>query len=422
MEKKLKFQSVVSLVIGSQIGSGIFLLPASLSLLGPISLFGWFISGAGAILLALVFARLSRLNVKGGGPHAYIEMAFGRRAGFFAAWTYWLVSWVSSIAVIIAAVSYLAPLLGVSDPLLILCMEIGIIIAITFLNLRGVGAAGSFEIFLTLLKCAPLVLIPLAGLFFLKPAHFSPLLPPQIDLVSSLKNATLMTFWGFVGLETAVSTSTSIENPTRTVPKAVVVGTTIVALIYMLNSIGIMGVISPEDLAKTSTPYADAASKIFGGAWYFAIALIAFIACIGTLNAWVLTSGQIAMDAAKEGLFPKSFAKTNGRGAPVFGLMVALGCTIPILVTTLTPNILQQLNGIIDLSVTAFMLIYLTSACALLKMALKGVIYKIIAVFAIGFCAWVLSSMSLQSFLICSLFALSGIPIYYWQKKRLVLQ
>src|SRR5690606_32154041 len=108
------------------------------------------------------------------------------------------------------------------------------------------------------------------------------------------------TFWGFVGLETAVSTSKSIENPNRTVPRAVILGTTIVALIYMLNSIGIMGVISPEDLAKTNTPYADAAGQIFGGVWYFPIALIAFIACIGTLNAWVLTSGQIAMDAAKE--------------------------------------------------------------------------------------------------------------------------
>ena len=115
MIKKLSFRSVVSLVIGSQIGSGVFLLPASLAIVGPIGLFGWLVSGTGAIFLALVFAKLSMLvSNKGGGPHVYVEKAFGKQAAFFVAWTYWLVSWLSSLAVIIAAVSYfslLVPLL-----------------------------------------------------------------------------------------------------------------------------------------------------------------------------------------------------------------------------------------------------------------------------------------------------------------------
>ncbi|MBS0627750.1 MAG: amino acid permease, partial [Verrucomicrobia bacterium] len=185
MQKKLTFRSVVSIVIGSQIGSGVFLLPASLAVLGPFSLFSWLISGSGAILLALVFAKLSMKITKQGGPHAYVEEAFGRKAAFFTAWTYWLVSWVSSIAVIIAAVGYLAPLIGVTDPIILLILKIAIFSSITLLNIKGATLAGSLEFLLTLLKCIPLLLIPIACLFFLKKEYFSPINPGNLDILSS---------------------------------------------------------------------------------------------------------------------------------------------------------------------------------------------------------------------------------------------
>ncbi|MBM3198434.1 MAG: amino acid permease, partial [Chlamydiae bacterium] len=135
MSKKLSFRSVVALVIGSQIGSGVFLLPSSLAMLGPVSLFAWLISGAGAILLALVFAKLSMRFTQAGGPHVYVEKAFGRKPAFFTAWTYWLVSWVSSIAVIVAAVGYLAPLIGITNPFLLLLFKMAIFSFVTLVNI-----------------------------------------------------------------------------------------------------------------------------------------------------------------------------------------------------------------------------------------------------------------------------------------------
>lgn len=426
MSKKLKFQSVVSLVIGSQIGSGIFLLPASLAVLGPISLFGWFISGTGAILLALVFAQLCMLVSKGGGPHAYVEKAFGRRAAFFTAWTYWLVSWVSSIAVIVASVGYLSPLIGVSDPFFILMLEISIVTAVTLINMRGTTLAGSLEIFLTIMKCTPLIIIPLAGLFFLKAEYFQPLNNGNLNVLSSLNTATLMTFWGFIGLETATTTAGIIENPTKTVPRAVITGTLIVAAIYFLNSIGVMGVVPPEILVKTQAPYVDATRILFGNGWNIAIGLIAFVSCIGTLNAWVLTSGQIAVEASKDGLFPSFFSKTNKASAPYMSLLVALLCTLPILCLTITPNILTQLNAIIDLSVTTFVFIYLFCAFAYIKILnkspKKSYLYLAIALLASGFCVWILLFISLQNLFFCSLFILSGVPVYIWQKKQIQQQ
>lgn len=423
MEKKLGFRSVLSLVIGSQIGSGIFLLPASLALLGPMSLFGWCISGVGAILLALVFAQLSTIVAKAGGPHTYIERVFGRRAAFFAGWTYWVVSWVSSLAVIIAAVGYLSPILGIQNPLIILCLEMLLITLITLINIRGTTLAGSIEVFLTLMKCLPLILIPLGALFYFKTEHFFPLNPSGASLSKTLSAASLMTFWGFIGLETATVTSGIIENPKKTVPKAVILGTLIVALIYFFNSVSMMGAVPGEILARSQAPYVDATQIIFGAGFDTLIAIVAFIACVGTLNAWVLTSGQIAMQAAKDGLFPPLFSRMNPSGAPFISLLIPLFCTLFLLIFTLTPDILSQLNQIIDISVTIFLFLYLGCSAALLKMAFKEkikipLLYKIAAPLAILFCVWILSFTKLSHLLICSLFTISGIPIYYSMQKK----
>ncbi len=426
MVKKLNFRSVVALVIGSQIGSGIFLLPTSLAPFGPISLLGWLLSGMGALLLALVFSQLSMHTSKGGGPHVYIERAFGRRAAFFTAWTYWLISWASSIAVIVAAIGYLSPLIGISGPLMTLALELIIITVITGINIRSASLAGSCEVFLSFLKCAPLILIPIAGFFFLKSEYFEPI--PGVPFTSSLNTTTLLTFWGFIGVETATTAAGIVENPTKTIPKAVLLGTIVVAAIYFFNSFAVMGVVAPEVLATSQAPYVEAAKVVFGGGWNKLIAVVAFISCIGTLNAWVLTSGQIAAEASKEGLFPSFFSKTNKAGTPYVSLLIALVCTQLLLFLTLTPNILQQLNSIIDLSVSIFLFIYLACSLAFLKLLIKREIvplrpklYYAITLLSCGFCLWVLAFTSFKNLAICSLFVLSGIPIYLWQKRSFFL-
>ena len=107
---KIGFWAVFALVTGSQIGSGILMLPVSLAPYGMYSLIGWGVSGLGAILLALVFANLCSRYPRTGGPHAYVQEAFGNVAGFFTGWTYWLISWVSTPIVLTASVGYLSPL------------------------------------------------------------------------------------------------------------------------------------------------------------------------------------------------------------------------------------------------------------------------------------------------------------------------
>lgn len=422
--KKLPFRSVVSLVIGSQIGSGVFLLPATLAIIGPISLFGWLISGTGAICLALVFAKLSMIIPnKGGGPHVYVEKAFGREAAFFVAWTYWLVSWLSSLAVIIASVGYLSLFIPLLSPSYFLIAEMLIVTTVTLVNLRGVHVAGSFEIFLTSMKCIPLILVPIAGLIILKMDNLSPINPNGLPFFGALNSASLMTFWGFLGIEMATTTSSIVDNPSKTIPRAILLGTIFVVIVYLLSSISIMGVIPQSILLKTEAPYAVATRMIFGSGWDLVIAVFAFIACVGTLNAWVLASGQIALEAGKDGLFPQVFSKVNSRGAPTTSLMIALVCTLGLLMATLTPDILKQMNGIIDLSVLVFLLVYLISACALIKILIKerkrqSLNYFFISIIGALFCIWAFVFVSIMQLLICLLFVISGAPVYFHQKRK----
>lgn len=424
-QTKMGFWSLTSLVAGSQIGTGIFLLPASLAVFGGLGLSSWLITATGAILLALVFARLASFFPKTGGPHTFIETAFGKTLGFYAAWTYWVISWLSTPMVVISVVTYLSPLWGDLNPLSNLVLEISILAFITSLNLMGVRSAGFTEVIFTVLKLLPLILVPVAGLFFFNTSHFVPFNPTPDSTIKVLNAGALLTLWGFIGVESATTPAESVQNPKKTIPRALLVGTLIVAVVYIFSSTVIMGVVPPETLAHSKAPFADAAQIIFGGNWYLLISLCASIVCLGTLNAWVLTSGQIALGAANDGHLPNWFAEKNSRGAPRWGLIISSVGMVPVLFATLNSSLIEHINFIIEVSVTAFLFIYLLSVLSYLRLFWKGgeaeklnIGGKIIGVGALLFCGWALYSSGIHMIAYAALVPLTGLPIYYWKKKR----
>ena len=425
IQKKMGFWSVTSLVAGSQIGTGIFLLPASMAVFGAAGLSSWLITATGAMLLALVFARLCARIPKTGGPHTYIEAAFGRTAGFFSAWTYWVISWLSTPMVVISIISYLSPLLGELHPVTNLMLEIAIVIFITALNLLGVRSAGRMEFVFTMLKLLPLIVVPLAGLFFMNKSHFIPFNPTSDSVIHVMNAAALLTLWGFIGVESATTPADSVNDPKKTIPRAIIIGTLIVAAVYIFSSTVMMGVVPKEQLAGSKAPFADAAQIIFGGNWHLLISLSASIVCLGTLNAWVLTSGQIALGAANDGHLPKLFTSKNAHGAPKWGLILSSLGVIPILIATLNCNLITQINLMIDVSVTAFLFIYALSVLSYIKLFWrKQETSKLSAkdlTLGIGgliFCGWALYSSGLKIVALAILIVLTGLPVYLWQHRR----
>ena len=412
-QNKMGFWAVTSLVAGSQIGTGIFLLPASMAAFGAAGLCSWLITATGAMLLAFVFAGLCSSIPKTGGPHTFIEAAFGKTFGFFSAWTYWVISWLSTPMVVISVVSYLSPVLGDLHPIANFVLEISILLFITGLNLMGVRSAGRVEFVFTVLKLLPLLLVPVAGLFYFNGAHFVPFNPTESSTVSVLNAAALLTLWGFIGVESATTPADSVENPKKTIPRAIITGTLLVALVYIFSSIVIMGVVPPEALAASKAPFADAAERIFGGNWYIVISLAASVVCLGTLNAWVLTSGQIALGAASDGHLPKFFTVKNERGAPKWALLISSLGMVPVLFLTLNKSLIEQVTFIIDVSVTAFLFVYVMSTLSYLKLfGKKSASSLVIGLGALSFCGWALYSSGPQMVLLASCITLTGLPVY----------
>lgn len=420
--RKMSFLSVFALVTGSQIGSGVFMLPANLAPFGVYGLVGWIISGIGAVALALVFAQLCAWFPQTGGPHVYVQQAFGKSMAFFTGWTYWIISWISTTVVITASVGYLTPLIGINSVVVNVGLEIALVIMIMLLNFRGVTVAGSIEFVLTLLKFIPLLMIPGAALFYFDMHNFNiDASVAHFSLSQLISRATLLTLWGFIGLESATTPAESVESPSKTIPRAIVLGTLSVALLYLINSIAIMGIIPASDLMTSNAPYADASRMIFGGNWHLIISLIAAVICIGTLNAWTLTSGQIALGLAQDGLMPALFGYKNRFGAPYWGLIISCLGTVPLLLMTAHEHLAAQVVMIIDFSVTAFLFVYALCCLAFFKLlwqksATTGAMlwHNVYGIIALGFCVWVIYETPLHVIAIASLFSLSGLPCYFY--------
>ena len=428
MRKELGFISLVSIVISSQLGSGAFVLPSQLAPFKTIGLLGWIVSVAGAISLALIFSDLSSKIPKSGGPHVYVTEAFGRVAGFFTAWTYWIISWASNSILLVTVMNYLSIITGKFSHIETFIIEAMILFSISLVNIAGMKFSGKIETLLTFLKVIPLLIFPVIFFMFFDPSFFKISLKEVAsggDIMTTISQTALLTFWGFIGVECATTPAGCVKNPKKTIPRSIIIGTSIVAIVYLLNTISITGVVGFDKLAVSSAPYATAMGSIFTNFSDKAIAILAIIVCLGTLNAWTLTSCQIAYGAFCEGLFPAVFGKLNKSGSPYAAILIAMFGSLPFL-------LLEQfhqggLSKLIDMLVSVFLCVYL--ACCLAYMKLIKRWYKekhkrisahILAQFSIIFCIFTLSQDVISSIIVLATFIVLGIPIIMKNKHSIM--
>lgn len=419
-EKKMGLGAVIAIVLGSQIGSAIFLLPSNLASYGMFGIYGWAIAGLGAILLAIIFASLCAKNPKTGGPHVYVNEAFGRLPAFFVGWTYWLVSWVSTSIVVIASIGYLYPFIGNQSDIIYLYLEIALLIVITCINCYSVSLAGRVEFVLSFLKFIPFVIVPIIAFcnFNIDNIQIAEAFR-ETSPIKMLSFVTVLSFWGFVGVESATTPAENVENPSVTIPKAILYGTICVILVYSINSTAIMGAIPGAALAASKAPYVDVIESIVGKNASLIMAVVASIVCIGTLNAWVLTSAQISLGLAQDGLLPKAISTKNKNGSPYISVIISNIGMIPILVLTRDADFSKQLGYIIDFSVISFFLVYIVCCAAFLKLTSKNNVKNMISgVCAFAFCCFMLYEASVEALGIAFLFSLSGVFVLPFVKIR----
>src|SRR5436190_14089294 len=322
---RIGFGMAIALVMGNMIGSGIFLLPSSLATYGGLGLLGWMVSAVGSVLLALAFARMSRLHPAAGGPYAFTRLGFGDCAGFLVAWGYWISVCCGNAAIALAFVGYLKPFARsmVQDPMTGSIMASIAVWLLTIVNVWGIREAGLVQVATTILKVLPLVLLSAAAFLAFNSAPFVVTTSGARDMGAQLSMAAAMTFWAFGGLESATIPAGNVDNPQRTIPRATIIGTVLTAIIYIVSTVGVMSVLPVETLQTSTAPFADAAG-LFAGPWAAnAVAAGAAIACFGALNGWILIAGQVPLAIAGDGLFPRIFGRVTPRGTPSNALVIS---------------------------------------------------------------------------------------------------
>jgi basic amino acid/polyamine antiporter, APA family len=429
LKRSMGLWMATALVIGNMVGSGVFLLPSSLAgAAGPVSIIAWIFTGAGAMLLALVFARLGRTYPRTGGPYVYARRAFGDFVGFQTAWGYWIAAWAGNAAITVAFIGYLAvfwPALATHN-LLAALVGIGVIWLLTFINILGVREGAQVQFITTVLKFVPLAIIAVIGLFFMKSGNLTPFAPHGTG--KAISAAAPLTLWAFIGLESATVTAGEVKDPERTIPRATMIGTAVTTVVYIVATVAIMGVIPADTLAGSTSPFADAAGVMFGGSWDKVIALVAMAATFGALNGWIMLQGRVPMAAAEDGLFPREFAKVHGeRKTPVFGLIVSSVLLTGLMLMNYTKGLVDAFTFVILLATLTTLVPYAYSAAAQAYLYVterhmfdpkKFATDMVISALAFAYSVWAITGSGKDIIAKGFVLLLAGIPIYVLVKWR----
>ncbi|QIL91821.1 arginine/agmatine antiporter [Microbulbifer sp. SH-1] len=331
------------------------------------SLIGWLITVAGAVALALVFARLASLYPAAGGPYAYARAAFGDYMGYQTNLVYWLANVVGNVALATAGLGYLTHFFPPrKEPITFALAQIAVIWLLTYANILGPKTVGRIQSLTTGLVLIPILGTAVLGWFWFNGQTFSDGWNVSGKSSVSAVMATLtFTLWAFIGVETASVSAGVVKNPTRNVPIATVGGVILASVAYVLSSSVIMGMIPNKELISSSAPFADAARLALGNTAANVVAICAAVGCIGSLGGWTLLVGQSAKAAADDGLFPGLFSKTNDKGVPTAGLALVAALMSVQVLATMSPTASEQFGKIASVAVIMTLLPYIYSAVAL---------------------------------------------------------
>jgi APA family basic amino acid/polyamine antiporter len=424
--QKIGLLTTTSLVVGNMIGVGIFVLPAVLSNYGSISLFGWLFTATGALILAKIFSNFSKIIVsKSGGPYVYSKAGFGDFIGFLVAWGYWIACWVSNGAVaiaIIGAASFFIPELATNSALSV-SLGLALIWIFTWVNTRGIKESGKIQLITTVIKVLPLLFIILFGIFFFKIDNL-----PAFNLTgesnfTTLSTVATLTLYAFLGIECATIPAGDIKDPEKTIPRATMLGTIIVTILYILGTVVLFGILPLEILQNSPAPFAEAA-KIIGGNYggYF-VAIGVLISGIGVLNGWILITGQISMATAKDNLFPDFFKKENKKGAPVNGFVIGGILSSIVMLMNYTEGLVEQFEFIIQLTTLVVLMPYLFTAAAYALIVIEKNLHTnswvktfVLSTLGFSYSLWAIYGSGAETVYYGFLLLLIGIPVYIYMK------
>jgi putrescine:ornithine antiporter len=369
--KKMNVVQLTFIVTVNMMGSGIIMLPTNMAKVGAISLLSWVVTAIGSLAIAYGFAEAGLLNQRAGGMAAYAEDSYGKDGYFQVFFLYFLSIAIANVAVASSALGYLAAFFPVltSSPVASCIGVIGLLWLTTVANFGGpkvTGRIGSVTVWGVIL---PVGFMSFAGWFWFHGGTFSAAWNPKgVSLIEGMGSSISLTLWAFLGMESAVQNSSAVENPKRDVPLACMFGTLGAAVIYILSTAVIQGIVPNADLAASTGPFGLAFARMFNPTVGSIVMALAALACVGSLLGWQFTLAQTAKDAADSKMFPGIFGKANAMGAPIAGMVIMGLAQSFMALSTISPNLSEQFAALVNLAVVTNVLPYIISLSALFVM------------------------------------------------------
>lgn len=461
MQKKLKLWDATMLVMGSMIGSGIFIVSADMMRnlgSGYWMIVVWIITGIMTVAAAISYGELSALFPKAGGQYTYLTEIFGKKMGFLYGWGLFTVIQTGTIAAVAMAfgkfTAYLVPSLNNAAPIFqsgefqitwIQILAIAIILLLTYINTRGVESGKILQNVFTGSKILALLGLITAGFIFVDFSHLAENFSfgtnafnntdkdatgnflktgwESIDgmtLMGGIAAAMVGSVFSSVAWESVTFVSGEIENPKKNVVKAMILGTSAVMLLYIAVNIVYLNAIDRDSIAFAANDrVAVAASQnIFGSAGTVIIAVLVMVSTFGCNNGLILAGARVFQTMAKDGLFFKSAIDNNKNDVPSNALWMQGVWASVLCLSGQYGNLLDMISFVIVLfyMITVFGVIYLRIKQPNLERPYKTWLYPVtpIIYLVIGtiFCVLLLiykQQYTWPGFLI----VLLGLPVYY---------
>lgn len=325
-----------AIVVGTMIGTGIFLKPAEMAREGrtvSVVFAAWIVGAILSLFGALSFAELGAAIPEAGGEYAYLRKAFGPVWGFLFGWMHSIVGRPSSAASIAAGmmrfVGFLLPV--VATPLFTVHIALpGItawikpydfvftwaqplavcwLVLMTGVNYLGVRLGGAVQVFLTTIKVVSMVIVIGVAFFSATPAPHAPdpIWPAAFNagLLTAFLAALAAALWAYDGWEDLNLVGSEVENPERNFPRALLGGVSFVALIYLLFSAACLKVLPFESVAASAHIASDVVQRVAGSSAAAWITVAMAISALGSMNSSVLSGARVPYAMARDGIFFK---------------------------------------------------------------------------------------------------------------------
>ncbi|MFL6754555.1 MAG: APC family permease [Sphingomicrobium sp.] len=400
-----------AMVVGTMIGSGIYLLPTTLAPYGYNLVIAFLLTGFGTMCLAFCLARLAA--VIPGGPFSYVTQAFGETAAFVTLWSYVVsqITGVAGVAVAVAgALGHVFPAAGAGPGLI--AVALGTIAILTLVNLGGARSAGVLQIVATLIKIVPLLAVVVFVVMRLGSGQaIEPLEPTPLGIAPITIAGALMLF-SLTGFEAAAVTANVTRDSTSTVPMATISGTGFTAIIYLLSTVAALMLLPSAAAATSGAPFADAIAPILGPIAGMIVAIIAAISAFGTANALLLFAAEISRTLAQARDLPAVFRKSNSVGAPAGALWICAGVAALLVLASSSKNFVALYVFITLVSTVAALVLYVVCAAAALKLRVTGKL-AVIAVIALLYSVAMFVGAGFEATLWGLGLALVGLPVRF---------